>query len=298
MITNMQLSSRSPIAPPPAVFEDFTLSNTRLHTVKSGTGPPLLIVPAAVSLIRQWLPLTQFMGQRFTAHFFELPGHGGSTPYPVPFNSQLVPKTVEELADTLGYERFSLMGFSFGGLLALRTLEHLQARIDRVILLSPAVSQRALRYSAPHRTVYRAAARALMRPRIQRTVHRVLHAERLEVPLLLAISKFSKVKRSILESKNALQIPQSTLDVLAYTLDEIFRMEYRSPNGAFQIPCFFGMSVNDDLLRYDLTENIVRNLFSNLTIRSFTHPYHQPPHPPTFEWLVQDFGPFLDILGA
>jgi pimeloyl-ACP methyl ester carboxylesterase len=285
-----------PITPPDFQYEDFDLPNTRLHTVKSGTGPPLIIVPAAVSLIRQWLPLTQFMGQRFTAHFFELPGHGGSTPYPVPFTSQLVPKTVEALADTLGYERFSLMGFSFGGLLALRTLEHLQKRIDRVILLSPVVSQRALKYSTPHRMVYRAAARALMRPRVQRTVHRVLHAERLEAPLLLGISKFSKVKRSILESKDALRIPQSTLDVLAYTLDEIFSMEYRSPNGAFQIPCFFGMSVHDDLLRYDLTESIVRNLFSDLTIRSFTHPYHQPPHPPTFEWLVQDFGSFLDVL--
>lgn len=292
----MPHAPRLPITPPIPRYEDITLSNTRLHTVKCGTGPPLIIVPAAVSLIRQWLPLTQFMGQRFTAHFFELPGHGGSTPYPAPFTSQLVPKTVEELADSLGYERFSLMGFSFGGLLALRTLEHLQKRIDRVILLSPVVSQRALRYSAPHRTVYRAMASALMRPRIQRTVHRVLNTERLEVPLLFAISKFSKVKRSILESKNALKIPQSTLDVLAYTLDEIFRMEYRSPNGAFQIPCFFGMSVNDDLLQYDLTESIVRNLFSDLTIRSFTHPYHQPPHPPTFEWLAQDFGSFLDIL--
>lgn len=125
------------ISPPQATFGDITLQNTRLHYVKAGTGPPLIIVPATVSLIRQWLPLTQFMGQRFTSYFFELPGHGGSTPYPEKFESRFIPKTVEGFVNSLGYEKFNLMGFSFGGLLALRTLEYLQDRIEKVILLSP-----------------------------------------------------------------------------------------------------------------------------------------------------------------
>lgn len=284
------------LLPPEPRFDDLDLPGTRLHTVKCGTGPPLIIVPATVSLISQWLPLAQFMGQRFTAHFFELPGHGGSTPYPAKFNSGLVPKTVEALADRLGYERFNLMGFSFGGLLALRTIESLQHRIDRVILLSPCVSQRALKYSMPRRWMFRATARSLMWPRLQRGTHRVLQTHWLEFPLTFALSKFSKVERSILESKNALKIPLTTLDVLAYTLDEIFRMEYRSACGPFDIPCYFGMSINDDLLRYALTEQIVREHFPRITIQKFTHPYHQPPKPPTFEWLAQEFGPFLEML--
>jgi hypothetical protein len=73
-------------------------------------------------------------------------------------------------------------------------------------------------------------------------------------------------------------------------------VEYRSACGPFDIPCYFGMSINDDLLRYALTEQIVRDHFPRITIQKFTHPYHQPPKPPTFEWLVQEFGPFLEIL--
>jgi len=41
------------------------------------------------------------------------------------------------------------MGFSFGGLLALRVLEHLQDRVAKVIPLSPVVSRRALKWSTP-----------------------------------------------------------------------------------------------------------------------------------------------------
>ena len=120
------------------------------------SGPPLIIVPATVSLIRQWLPLTQFMGQRFTSYFFELPGHGGSTPYPEKFNSDFVPTTVQAFVDNLGYDKFNLMGFSFGGLLALRTLEHLRDRIDKVILLSPCVSKRALKWSTARQWAFKA----------------------------------------------------------------------------------------------------------------------------------------------
>jgi hypothetical protein len=92
-------------------------------------------------------------------------------------------------------------------------------------------------------------------------------------------------------------MPISTLDVFAYTLDEILQMEYRYAQAPFKVPCYFGMSVNDDILDYGLTEEIVCAHFRQLTIQTFTHPYHQPPEPPTFEWLNRQFGPFLERIG-
>jgi pimeloyl-ACP methyl ester carboxylesterase len=283
--------------PPEATFGDVVLPNTRLHYVKAGTGKPLIIVPATVSLIRQWLPLTQFMGQRFTSYFFELPGHGGSTPYPEKFESRLVPKTVEAYVDHLGYDKFNLMGFSFGGLLALRTLEHLQDRIEKVILLSPCVSHRALKWSTPQQWAFKASIKAMKNQMLLQGIHYMMNAPRLEKPLTYALSKVSNVDRRILESKHALRMPISTLDVFAYTLDEILQMEYRYERAPFKPPCYFGMSVNDDILDYGLTEQIVCAHFQHMTVQKFTHPYHQPPEPPTFEWLNRQFGQFLERIG-
>ncbi len=282
--------------PPDAIFGDVELPGTRLHYVKCGSGPPLVIIPATVSLIRQWLPLAQFMGQRFTTYFFELPGHGKSTPYPGKFESQLVPKTVEAFVDAMGHSTFSLMGFSFGGLLALRTLEHLENRIERIILLSPSLSHRALKFSAQRQWAVKTVMGALKKNWVQQSAHQIMNAPKLEKPLVYAISKASKVEKSILENKKALRMPQSTLDVFAYTVDEIFHMEYHSKNGAFKTPCFFGMSINDDLLDYELTEEIVSSYFSNLKVQKFSHPYHQPPEPPTFEWLWREFHQFLELI--
>ena len=278
---------------PQATYGDMELSNTRLHYVKAGTGPPLIIVPATVSLIRQWLPLTQFMGQRFTSYFFELPGHGGSTPYPEKFKSDFIPTTVEDFVNHLGYGRFNLMGFSFGGLLALRTLEHLQNRIDKVILLSPCVSKRALKWSTPRQLAFKTSIKVMKNPTLLQGIHYVMNAPRLEKPLTYALSKASNVDKRILTSKNALQMPLSTLDVFAYTLGEIFQTEYVY-SGTFTNSCYFGMSINDDILNYSLTEQIVKRHFPKMTIQKFTHPYHQPPEPPTFEWLNREFGQFLD----
>ena len=282
--------------PPPATFSDITLPNTRLHYVKAGSGPPLVIVPATVSLIRQWLPLVQFMGQRFTTYFFELPGHGQSTPYPENFESNRVPETVEAFVNAMGHDTFNLMGFSFGGLLALRTLEHLQERVEKVILLSPSLSQRALKWSWPRQWLFRNSVRALKNHYVLKGTHYMMNMPQLEEPLTFALSKFSNVDRRILKSKKAIHLPLSTLDVFAHTVDEILQMEYQNNNAPFSTPCYFGMSVNDDILDYDLTEEIVRKNFEKITIQKFTHPYHQPPEPPTFDWLVKEFGPFLDAI--
>ena len=284
------------LTPPTATFGDIELHNTHLHYVKAGSGPPLVIVPATVSLIRQWLPLVQFMGQRFTTYFFELPGHGGSTPYPDKFESRYVPETVEAFVNEMGHETFNLMGFSFGGLLALRTLEHLEERIEKIILLSPSLSQRALKWSWQRQWLFRNSVRALKNDYVLRGTHYLMNMPQLEDSLTFALSKFSKVDQRILKSKHAVRLPLSTLDVFAYTVDEILQMEYQHVGKPFHTPCYFGMSVNDDILDYELTEEIVRQNFEALTIQKFYHPYHQPPEPPTYAWLVEEFGQFLAMI--
>ena len=120
---------------------------TTLSYARCGQGPPLVIVPATISRIRDWQPLIRFMGQKFTTLFFELPGHGGSTPFPQPFSSHLVGRTVEDLINALQFDSITLMGFSFGGILTLRILNRIQPRIKRLVLLSPCVSHHTLLYS-------------------------------------------------------------------------------------------------------------------------------------------------------
>ena len=284
-----------PLTPPEPILEHIDLPDTRLHTVTSGSGPPLIIIPATVSLISQWLPLAQFMGLKFTTHFFELPGHGGSSPYPVKFNSHLVPKTVAALADRLGYTTFNLMGFSFGGLLAMRTLEQLESRVDNVILLSPMLNRRALKYSHNRKWLLQQVVNVLKKPRAQQTAAQIMQTRKLQRPLIQALSYIGNVDRRILASKDALNIPVSTLDVLSHTLDEIFNTEFQA-HQPFSTPCFFGMSVNDDLIDYCLTEQIILANFNQVKIQKFYYPYHQPPDPPTFQWLVDGFYPFLEMI--
>ena len=285
----------SDLSPPESARGSAALPGTRLRYVTSGDGPPLIIIPATVSLIDQWEPLTQFMGLRFSATFFELPGFGGSTPYPDQFQSYLLPGTVEALVDHLGYERFNLMGFSFGGLLALRTLERLEARIDNMVLLAPLITSRALRYSQMQKRFFNWTVQRMRSQRAQQITVKIMHAKPIQPPLIWLLSQISSVDPRIIKNKDALNISQNTLDVFSQTLGEILQTEYRAPR-IFSTPCFFAMSKNDDLIHYSLTRKMVEESFKNLKTQTFSHPYHQPPDPPTFQWLVDNFYPFLRLL--
>src|SRR3990172_8107874 len=92
----------NPAVEPPQVSDHFVqLPQTNLHYIKCGDGPPLIMVPATISKIENWLALAQFLGQRFTVYFFELPGHGKSSPFPEAFSSELAAETVEAFIDRL-----------------------------------------------------------------------------------------------------------------------------------------------------------------------------------------------------
>ena len=81
------------------------------------------------------------------AFFFELPGHGQSEPFQEGFSSQRVAELIGQLADTLGFDHFNLMGFSFGGILAMRTFKLLSERVDRMFLIAPCLDHRAIPWS-------------------------------------------------------------------------------------------------------------------------------------------------------
>ncbi len=236
------------------------------------------------------------MGQRYTTYFFELPGHGESSPYPEKFKSHMVPETVANFMDAMGHETFNLMGFSFGGLLAMRTLEALQDRIENVFLLAPCVSKRALLFSEKKQWGLRRFCRVLKSPVVQERLLQMMHCGHFDGILLAAFSKMGNLDKKILKTRDVLRISQSTVDVLAYTLQEILSVDYSYSAKPFHHKCYFGMSLYDDLLDYDTTLGVVQNHFDDLTVRYFTLPYHQPPVTPTYEWLMDKFCGFLELI--
>ena len=200
---------------------------TRLHYTKCGSGPPLIMVPATMSYIKDWITLIQFMGQKFTTYFFELPGYGGSTPYKEKFSSKLVTKTIESFADKLKIDNFSIMGFSFGGILTLKAVDYLEDKIDKVILLSPCVSKEAMNFSKTRLFIARGLAYCLK----NNLIRKLISSKRFGTPLLSYLRKFGKINIPIEEHLK--KMPKRTLDILVYQVNEVLnfnQISQKSPH--------------------------------------------------------------------
>ena len=280
--------------PSPVIVHEAELPGTRLRYAECGDGPPLIIVPATVSLIEDWTPMIQFAAQNYRTYFFEMPGHGGSTPLAEGFSSKRLTQVIGDLADHVGAERFTLLGFSFGGILTLRALQGLSHRIDKVGLLSPCVSNRALTRPPMDRRLVTAAVSAL-RHRVPRHVLAWLlgneTAVKLVVWFMCDVGGFETPTdlRGRLMSYSA-----STIAVLVAQVREILTVTEEDLAGPYSQPCFFGMSEFDPLLDYRRTEAFVRANFTDLITERFDWPYHAPPVPLTFEDYVRDYSALLE----
>jgi pimeloyl-ACP methyl ester carboxylesterase len=280
--------------PCPVVLKHAELPGTRLRYAECGDGPPLIIVPATVSLAEDWTPMIQFMGQRYRTHFFEMPGHGGSTPLAEGFSSARLAAVIGDLADHIGAERFALMGFSFGGILTLRALQHLGDRVDRVGLLSPCVSHRALLRPPADRAMISAVITALEHRAPRRVLAWLLGNEtavRLVVWFMCEIGGFetpSDLKARLMSYSAA------TIQVLVAQVREILTVTEEDLAGPYPQPCFFGMSEHDPLLDYGITRTFIDANFADLVSERFDWPYHAPPEPLAFEDYVRDYGGLLD----
>ena len=271
---------------------------TDLHCVVCGKGEPLIMVPATISEAENWTALIQFMGTRFKTYFFELPGHGKSKAFKEEFSTELVAQLVEELVGKLGLKRFNLMGFSFGGILSLKTLVRLENRVNRVILMAPHVTHKALLFSRGRIELLKLVEKMFELRRIQNLMLKVAHNEKTVDLVVRFLNMTGQVeidgpRREGLKNK-LMSLPASTIEVLAHQMDEILNFELSERKKPFKQTCYFGMSVNDPLLSYQRTEEVVKKKFNKVVIKKFDFPYHQPPKPFEFEELTRDYKQFLD----
>ncbi len=267
---------------------------TRLHVLETGHGAPLIMVPATISELENWLPLAQFMGQWFHVYFFELPGHGQSEPFQERFSSQQVAQLVAQLADKLGFKRFSLMGFSFGGILTMRTFKLLSARVDRVVLIAPCLDHRALPLSSIRQSLLHKFNRALSHPKVQAHFYRLIHNEHTVSVIVRLLQKIGRLEQTIPLEKKLLNTNASTISVLNAQVNEILTTEFEVSPTKSQTPCYFAMSVYDPLLRFDTTLDIVHKHFASVSALPLLYPFHQPPQAFTYEELNRTFYKTVD----
>lgn len=273
-------------------FIDLPLS--RLHVMETGEGEPLIIVPATISELENWHDLCQFMAQWFHIYFFELPGHGESSPFQEKFSSQKVAELVEQLVDELGYERFNLMGFSFGGILAMRTFKRLSHRIDRLIMIAPCVDHRAIPLPAFRRFILYHFNEFLGVPKIRKYFYELVHNQRTVHLVLKILQKIGHLERVNQLERKLLKTSESTISVLNIQIHEIFTTEFEIGSVKHNTPCYFAMSIYDPLLRFDTTLEILQKHFVDVNTVRLTYPFHQPPNPFTFEELNRDFYKTVD----
>ncbi len=282
------------IVAPEVSYHFINLPKTKLHYVRAGDGPPLIMVPATISRIDNWLSLVQFMGQRFSTYFFELPGHGKSTPFLESFNTDLVAKSVEAFIDQMGFEKVSLMGFSFGGILTMKSLYLLQDRVEKLILLAPVLSRQALTYSTNRLNTMQWFAKAMQRESVRRAFLRVISNKKVSPIMASAIRRFAKVEETIPLETLFQKIQGKTLEVLTYQINELLNFELPNLPERFHQACAFAMSINDPMLDFDDTLKVAQGQFENLHVERFDYPYHQLPETPTFHQMVEQYENMLE----
>ena len=137
------LAATSGIAGPGRLrFDRIATAGHEIAYCEAGEGPPLICLHGLGGTKASFLPTMAALapeGHRVIA--IDLPGFGDSDkPHAAPFDAPWYADVVTGLLDALGYERASFAGNSMGGRIALELGMCETDRVDRLVLLAPALA--------------------------------------------------------------------------------------------------------------------------------------------------------------
>lgn len=110
------------------------MSEQRLNYTRYGSGPALVLVHGFLGGTGYWRPQQTALRHALDVIAVDLPGFGASARIPAPESLSGYADTVFALMDHLHIERFALLGFSMGGMIAQQAVLDRPERITKLIL--------------------------------------------------------------------------------------------------------------------------------------------------------------------
>jgi len=118
------------------------LNGLDYHFEVAGEGPALLLLHGFTGALVNWSPHLPHFARRYTTVAVDPPGHGqtGLPAHPARYGHAPVGADLVALMERLGFQRFSLMGYSMGARLALAMALKYPQRLRAPLLASAAGS--------------------------------------------------------------------------------------------------------------------------------------------------------------
>jgi pimeloyl-ACP methyl ester carboxylesterase len=112
-----------------------------ISAAEAGSGPPLLAIHGLGGTKASFLTTIGALGDAFRVIAVDLPGFGDSVkPLRAPFDAPYFARVMAAVLDAAGLERAHVVGNSMGGRIGIEMALTLSERVDRLVLLSPAMA--------------------------------------------------------------------------------------------------------------------------------------------------------------
>ncbi len=111
-----------------------------LSTVEAGEGPPLVLLHGLGGTKLSFLPTIAALAERHRMIAVDLPGFGDSDKPLGSYDAPFIARPIIALLDELELDRTHVLGHSLGGRIALEVALQAPERVDRLILMTPALA--------------------------------------------------------------------------------------------------------------------------------------------------------------
>lgn len=123
-------------ATPPSQFVE--IDGVRMHYRDEGEGPIVVLLHANYSSLFMWEPWVAALRDRYRVVRLDLPAHGLTGPEPSGnYTLERIQQLFEKFVDEKDLGRFTVVGTSIGGTVAMRYTADHPDRIERLVLISP-----------------------------------------------------------------------------------------------------------------------------------------------------------------
>ena len=108
----------------------------RLHHHEQGPvdGPAVVLGPSLGTRLAMWDRLADELSDRYRVIRYDTRGHGASPVTPGPYSTDVLTEDVVALADSLGLERFAVVGLSLGGAIGQTLAATRPERVSSLVL--------------------------------------------------------------------------------------------------------------------------------------------------------------------